>query len=85
MPTLVWMSASGSRSVATNSTSGATPTVPKTLRLIELKKVLVNSGSGCSVIRAAKAPRMRRQSGRSSEREPSRSRSSATVWFTKRS
>src|SRR5213080_4968418 len=50
------MSASGSRSVATNSTSGATPIVPKTLRLIELKKVLVNSGSGCSVIRAAKAP-----------------------------
>ena len=50
--------ASGSRSVATNSISGATPTVPKSRRLIELKKVLVNSASGRSATRSAKSARI---------------------------
>ena len=46
VPTAVVTLPSGSRSVATNSISGATPTVPNSRRVVELKNVLVNSASG---------------------------------------
>ena len=52
------MLASGSSSVATNSMSSATPTVPNKRRVMELKKVLVNSVSGSPSICSAKRSRM---------------------------
>ena len=62
-----------------NSTAGSTPTVPKVLRVTELKKVFGNSQSGSGSIISSKRRLMLDQTARSCTSSPRRVRISSTV------
>ena len=65
-----------------NSTAGSTPTVPKVLRVTELKNVLMNSLSGSGSMISSNRRFMLDQMARSCTSSPRRWRMSSTLPVT---